>query len=149
MSEGRIHSNRVIMVEGDAGEFIPNEESAAGMHGFVVVVPPGEAEERFLDLMWRFAMLYAGMPGWLSRRAKMAKMVEAVMGKERRQQKPARSSAFKGGPANRTQRNRSASPSSLVVQSSAPKSKSKGAAGKAKSQPGLQGRSKAKERKRV
>lgn len=111
MSEGRIHSKRVIMVEGDAGEFIPNNESAAGMHGFVVVVPPGEAEERFLDLVWRFTMVYAFMPSWLSRRAKVSKMLEAVMGKERREQKSARPPASKSGSANRTQRNRSASPS--------------------------------------
>lgn len=148
MSEGRIHSNRVIMVEGDAGEFIPNNESAAGMHGFVVVVPPGEAEERFLDLVWRFTMVYAFMPSWLSRRAKVSKMVEAVMGKERREQKSARPPASKSGSANRTQRNRSASPSPLVVQSSAPKSKSKRAVERAKSQPGPAVRREAKARKR-
>ena len=148
MSEGRIHSNRVIMVEGDAGEFIPNEESAAGMHGFVVVVSPDAAGERFLDLVWRFAMLYAGMPGWLSRSAKVAKMVEAVMGKERRQQKPARSSAFKGGPANRTQPHRSALPDPVVGSSQVSNRKPKRAVEGAKSQPGPGGRSKAKARKR-
>jgi hypothetical protein len=91
MSDGRIDGKRVVMVEGDAGEFIPNKERAAGMHGFVVVVPPGEAGERFLDLVWRFTMVYEIMPSWLSRRVKVTKMVEAVMGKENREQKPARS----------------------------------------------------------
>lgn len=54
---------------------------------FVVVVPPGEAGERFLDLVWRFTMVYAFMPSWLIRRAKVAKMVGAVMGKESRERK--------------------------------------------------------------
>ena len=148
MSEERIHSNRVIMVEGDAGEFIPNNESAAGMHGFVVVVPPGEAEERFLDLVWRFTMVYAFMPSWLSRRAKVAKMVEAVMGKERRRQKPTRPPASKSGPANRTQPHRSALPGPVVGSSQVPNRKSKRAVEGAKSQPGPGGRSKAKARKR-
>jgi hypothetical protein len=53
----------------------------------VVVVPPGEAGERFLDLVWRFTMVYAFMPSWLIRRAKVAKMVGAVMGKESRERK--------------------------------------------------------------
>lgn len=147
MSEGRIHSQRVIMFEGDAGEFIPNNESAAGMHGFVVVVPPGEAGERFLDLVWRFTMVYAFMSSWLSRRAKVAKIVGAVMGKESRQQKPARPPASKSGPANRTQPHRSALPGP-VGSSQVANRKSKRAVERLKSQPGPGGRSKAKARKR-
>lgn len=148
MSEGRIHSDKVIMIEGDAGKFVHKEKSAAGRHGFVVLVPPGDAGERFLDLVWRFTMLYAAMPVWLSRRAKVAKMIEAVMGKTSREQKPAHPPANKSGPANRTQRNRSVLPSPYVVQSSARKSKSKGTAEGAKSQPGPAVRRGAKARKK-
>lgn len=106
------------------------------MHGFVVVVPPGEAEERFLDLVWRFTMVYAFMPSWLSRRAKVAKMVEAVMGKGRRLQKPTCPPASKSGPANRPQPHRSALPDPVVGSSQVPGRKSKRAVERAKSQPG-------------
>lgn len=70
-----IHSQSVILVERDANEIVPNAKLAADMHGFFIVVPPCEGGERFLNLVWRFTMLYAATPGWLSWRAKVPKML--------------------------------------------------------------------------
>lgn len=78
MSEIKLDSPSAFMVEGDADEFVPNARSA-GMHGFVIVVPPGKGGERFLDLLYRITMIYAFMPRLLKRRAKVSRMVEAVM----------------------------------------------------------------------
>jgi hypothetical protein len=47
---GGIHSERVILVEGNAGEIVPNAKLAADMHGFVITVPPGEEGDRLLDM---------------------------------------------------------------------------------------------------
>ena len=47
-------------------------------------------------------MVYAGMPSLLASRAKVRKMVEAVMSKECRKLKPARHPARKSGLANVT-----------------------------------------------
>ena len=143
-----IHSESVILVEGDAGEFVPKEKSAARMHGFVVVVPPGDAGEQFLDLVWRFTMLYAAMPGWLSRRAKVAKMIEAVMSKESRDQKPARPPASESGLADHTQSHRLELPRPVVGSSPVPNTKSKRAVKSAKSQPALERQHKAKTRQK-
>jgi hypothetical protein len=85
-----IHSQSVILVEGDADEIVPNAKLAADMHGFVIMVPPGEGGERLLDMLWRITMAYAGMPRMLRSRAKVSKMVEAVWSKESRKPKPAR-----------------------------------------------------------
>ena len=55
-----IHSQNVILVEGDADEIVPNAKLATDMHGFVIMVPPGEGGERLLDMLWRITMAYAG-----------------------------------------------------------------------------------------
>jgi hypothetical protein len=49
------------------------------MHGVAIMVPPGESGERLIDMMWRIAMVYAGMPSLLYRPSKVQKMVEAIM----------------------------------------------------------------------
>ena len=74
-----IHSERVILLEGVADEIIPSANLAAGMHGFAIMVPPGEGGERFLDMLWRITMLNAARSSWLRSRARIAKMVEAVI----------------------------------------------------------------------
>lgn len=60
-----IQSQRVILVEGDAEEIVPNAKLATDMHEFVIMVPPGEGGERLLDMLWRITMAYAGMPSML------------------------------------------------------------------------------------
>ncbi|MGA2728454.1 MAG: hypothetical protein ABSE96_11605 [Terracidiphilus sp.] len=90
MSEIKIHGQRAILIEGNADEFVPNSEPAAGMHGFAIMVPPDEAGERLLDMLWRITIAYVGIPSLLRSRAKVSKMVEAVMGSESRHPKPAR-----------------------------------------------------------
>lgn len=90
MSAIKIHSPRVILVEGAAEEFVPNVEPAADMHGFAIMVPPGEGSEWLLDMLWRITMAYAGMPSLLTSRANVRKMIEAVMSRESRELKPAR-----------------------------------------------------------
>jgi hypothetical protein len=67
------------------------------MHGFAIVFPPGEEGERVLDMLWRITMAYAAKPSLLRSRATVRKMVEAVMSKESRKPKPARSPERKGG----------------------------------------------------
>lgn len=94
-----IHSESVILVEGDADEIAPNAKLAADMHGFVIMVPPGEGGERLLDMLWRITMAYAGMPRLLRSRTTVRKMVEAVWSKESRDPKPARRPALKSGSA--------------------------------------------------
>lgn len=96
---GGIQSERVILVEGDAGEIVPSAKLAAGMHGFVIMVPPGEEGERLLDMLWRITMLYTFTPRMLRRRAFLRKVVEAVWSKESRKDKPARRPARKRGKA--------------------------------------------------
>lgn len=61
MSEGGISHEKVIMVEGDASEFVPKEKSATCMQGFVVVVPPRDTGEWIVNLVWRFTMFYAAI----------------------------------------------------------------------------------------
>lgn len=97
-----IHSERVMLIEGDADEIVPNAKLAADMHGFVIMVPPGEEGERLLDMLWRITMVYTCRPDWLRRRAKVSKMVEAVMSKESREPKPERHPVHKSGKADRT-----------------------------------------------
>jgi hypothetical protein len=96
-----IHSERVILIEGAADQVAPNANLAADMHGFVIMVPPGEGSEWFLDILWRITMLYAGMPSWLRSRARVTKMIEAVMSQESREADPARRQARKSGQADR------------------------------------------------
>ena len=103
-----IHSQSVILVEGDADEIVPNAKLAADMHGFVIMVPPGEGGERLLDMLWRITMAYAGMPRLLRSRTTVRKMVEAVWSKESRKPKPASHPALESGLAARPQRNRQA-----------------------------------------
>lgn len=79
LRKGSIHSSKVILVEGNADEFVPNVEPATGMHGFVIVVPQGEGDNWLLDLLWRVTMAYAGLPSLHRSRSNVRKMVEAVM----------------------------------------------------------------------
>lgn len=103
-----IHSQSVILVEGDADEIVPNAKLAADMHGFVIMVPPGEGGERLLDMLWRITMAYAGMPSLLRSRTTVRKMVEAVWSKESREPKPARRAARTAESANSRQRDQQA-----------------------------------------
>jgi len=96
-----IHSERVILLEGNADEIVPKSKLASGMRGFVIMTPTGERSEWFLDMLWRITMLYAGMPSWLRSRARVTKMIEAVMSKESREADPARRQARKSGQADR------------------------------------------------
>lgn len=77
--EVKIYSPDVILVEGDAKEFVPHTEQARGMHGFAIMLPTGEGSEWLLDLVWRVAMAYAGRRTLLMNRKMVQKMVEAVM----------------------------------------------------------------------
>lgn len=104
----RIHSDRVILLEGNANEIVPNAKLAANMHGFVIMVPPGEGGERLLDMLWRITMAYAGLPRLLASRATVRKMVEAVWSKESREPKPASRPARAAGLADSTQRDQQA-----------------------------------------
>lgn len=110
----RIHSDRVVLLEGDADEIVPNAKLAANMHGFVIMVPPGEGGERLLDMLWRITMAYAGLPRLLASRATVRKMIEVVWSKEIREDKPARRPLRKSGKADRTQGNELALPSPLA-----------------------------------
>ena len=92
-----IHSDRVMLLEGDADEIVPNAKLAANMHGFVIMVPPGEGGERLLDMLWRITMAYAGMPRLLASRPTVSKMVEAVWSKENREPRARASSSAHGG----------------------------------------------------
>jgi hypothetical protein len=98
-----IHSQRVILIEGDADEIVRDAQFASDMHGFVIMVPPGEGGERLLDMLWRITMAYAGMPSLLRSRTTVRKMVEAVWSKECREDKPARRKVRKSGQADRAQ----------------------------------------------
>lgn len=115
-----IHSERVILIEGDADEIVPNAKLAADMHGFVIVVPPGEAGERMLDMLWRITMSYAGMPRMLASRTTVRKMVEAVWSKEIREDKPVRRPVRKSAKADRTQVDELALPSPLAGPAKSP-----------------------------
>lgn len=90
----KIHSSRVILAEGTSEELIPGAEEAAGMHGLAIMVPPGESGEQLIEMMWRIAMVYAGLPSLLYSRSKVQKMVEAIM--IRKSRKSPASKAAKG-----------------------------------------------------
>ena len=98
-----IHSQRAILIEGDSGEIVPDERLAADMHGFVIMVPPGEEGERLLDMLWRITMVYALNPRMLRSPTSVRKMVEAVWSKESREPMPARRPARKAGSADSRQ----------------------------------------------
>lgn len=104
-----IHSDRVILLEGVADEIVPNAKLAADMHGFVIMVPPGEGGERLLDMLWRITMAYAGRPSMLRSRTTVRKMVEAVWSKESREPMPARRPARRAGSADSRQCDQQAS----------------------------------------
>ena len=140
----KIHGQRVILVEGYADEFVPNVESAIGMQGFAITVPPGERGEWLLDMLWRITMAYAGMPRLLTSRATVRKMVEAVMSKECREHKLPQIPSGKSGLFDGVHSDRSAWSSPLAAPASAPNATSKRAAKKAKSQHAPRGGSKAK-----
>jgi hypothetical protein len=104
-----IQSQRVILVEGDADEIVPNAKLATDMHGFVIMVPPGEEGERLLDMLWRITMAYAAKPSMLASRTTVRKMAEAVWSKESRESNPASRPARGAGLADSTQRDQQAS----------------------------------------
>jgi hypothetical protein len=104
-----IHSQSVILLEGDADKIVPNAKLAADMHGFVIMVPPGEGGERLLDMLWRITMAYAGRPSMLRSRTTVRKMVEAVWSKENREPMPARRPARTAGSADSRQCDQQAS----------------------------------------
>ena len=79
-----IYSPKVVLVEGKADEFVPNTQSAVGMHGLAIMVAPGERGDWLLDMVWRITTAYAGMPSLLYSRANVRKMVEAVMSHQSR-----------------------------------------------------------------
>ncbi len=137
-----IQSQSVILIEGDADEIVPSAKLAADMHGFVIMVPPGEGGEWFLDMLWRITMLYAGEPSWLRSRTKVSKMVEAVMSKESRKPKPSRPPARAAGLADSAQRDQQAS----ILKGTAPAPNTKLRRAIA-SLPTPRGRSKAKSQK--
>jgi hypothetical protein len=80
-----ISSERVTLIERVADKIVPNAKLEADMHGFVIMVPPGEEGERLLDMLWRITMAYAGKPSLLTSRTAVRKMVEAVWSKESRE----------------------------------------------------------------
>jgi len=104
-----IHSESVILLEGVADEIVPNAKLAADMHGFVIMVPPGEGGERLLDMLWRITMAYAGRPRMLRSRTTVREMVEAVWSKESRESNPASHPARTAGSTDSTQRDQQAS----------------------------------------
>lgn len=118
-----IHSQSVILVEGDANEIAPSAKLAADVHGFVIMVPHGEEREWFLDLLWRITMLYAGRPSCLRSRARVTKMVQAVMSKESREPSPARYLARKSGQNDHAQRDDLALSKLLLGPAPAPNAK--------------------------
>lgn len=85
MSEIRLDTPNVFLIEGHAHELVPNAESAIGMHGFVIMVPPGDDHEWFLDLLWRVTVAYDCMPNMLASRTMVRNVVETVMSSERRE----------------------------------------------------------------
>jgi hypothetical protein len=102
LGKGSIHSAKVILVEGDADDFIPYVESATGTHGFVIMVPVVEKDGWLLDMLWRVTMAYAGLPSLVRSRSNVQKMVEAVMNYKSRparhgKSKASRSPAAKQG----------------------------------------------------
>jgi hypothetical protein len=118
-----IHSERVILLEGNADEIVPNAKLAADLHGFVIMAPPGERSEWFLDMLWRITMLYAGMPSWLRSRARITRMVEAVMSKESREPTSASRQARNSGEADSAQRDDLALSKLLLGPAPAPNAK--------------------------
>jgi len=90
----KIHSSRVFLAEGKANDFVPGAEEAAGMHGLAIMVPPGENGEQLIEMMWRIAIVYVGLPRLLYSRSKVRKMVEAIM--IRKSRKSPASKAAKG-----------------------------------------------------
>ena len=104
-----IHSERVILLEGNVDEIVPNAKLAADMHGFVIMVPRGEEGERLLDMLWRIIMAYAGRPSMLRSRTTVRKMVEAVWSKESREPKSVRRPARSTGSADTAPRDEQAS----------------------------------------
>ena len=92
-----IFSSRVTLVEGNVDELVSIAHLVKDMHGFAIVFPPREEGEWLLDMLWRITMAYAAKPSLLRSRATVRKMVEAVMSKESRKPRPARSPVRKRG----------------------------------------------------
>ena len=74
-----ISSENVRLFEGTANELVPKAKLSPDMHGFAIVIPAGECHEWKLDLLWRIALLFAAEPRILKSRAKVTRIVEAVM----------------------------------------------------------------------
>lgn len=106
MSEIKIHSANVILIEGCAHEFVPNAKPATDMHGFVIMVPPGEGSDWLLDMVWRISMAYAGLPRLLMNRGTVRKMVEAVMSTNAKEPKRAHSTTIESRAPKRAQHSR-------------------------------------------
>ena len=79
-----ISSASVRLFEGSADQLVSKAKSLSDMHGFAILVPSGEDHEWILDLIWRIAILYAAQPRILKSRAKVTRLVEAVMASARR-----------------------------------------------------------------
>jgi hypothetical protein len=79
-----ISSASVRLFEGRADQLVSKAKLPSDMHGFAILVPSGEEHEWKLDLIWRIAILYAAQPSILKRRAKVTRIVEAVMAAARR-----------------------------------------------------------------
>lgn len=74
-----ISSASVRLFEGTADQLVSKAKLPSEMHGFAILVPSGEDHEWILDLIWRIAIIFAAQPSILKRRAKVTRLVEAVM----------------------------------------------------------------------
>ena len=134
MSEVKIYSSNVVMVEGSADELVPNAASAAGMHGFAIMVPPGEGSDWLLDMVWRITIAYAGLRRLLMNRSTVLKMVEAVMSANAAERKAARRNAIQNQSPERPESSRQTRTKVRIKQAVTPgpvrQAKSKGSARK-------------------
>lgn len=101
LGNGNIYGRKVILLEGDAREVAPNIERVAGMHGFVVMVPPSDDDNWLLDLLFRVTLAYAAMPSLLRSRSKVQKMVEAITNYKSRPAKRAKPKPSSSARANK------------------------------------------------
>lgn len=148
MSEIKIHSPNVILVEGYGYELVPDAKPAAGMHGFAIIAPPGEGSEWLLDMLWRITMAYAGLPSLLMNRATVRKMVEAVMSANAKELKRAQGPKIESRSPERARGNRRAPAKARINPTLAPKARSAPVGRKAEPTSVPEGRGKASARKR-
>ncbi len=74
-----ISSENVRLFEGTGRELVPKAKLPSDMRGFAILVPAGECHEWKLDLLWRITLLFAAEPSILKSRAKVTRIVKAVM----------------------------------------------------------------------